>query len=317
MNSKRHSMNKHHSISKLLREERGSALLLLALSFTVILGSAALVMDVGMMLNNKIQVANAADAAALAGVQALPADETAAEALAKTYASQNNVENIMVKIDDERRKIEVIAQRTIDLSFARVLGFEQSTASARACAVIEPCTGATGVVPLGVPEQSFVYGEPYILKYAGGDEMPDEDYHSGWLGILALQGPGAKLYLEDLKHGFDQQIEINDIINIQTGNISGKTYEGIQYRVDRCNHTPYCSYEHYDPACPRVLLVPVIESYGHKKVIVTGFSAFLVDGVQGMGSENYIIGHFIQHAVSGASSPSGPDNGIYVPRLVE
>lgn len=195
MNSKHHSinkhqsLNKHHIIKKLLKEERGSALLLLALSFTVILGSAALVMDVGMMLNNKIQVANAADAAALAGVQALPADETAAEALAKAYASRNNVENISVKIIDERRKIEVIAQRTINLSFARVLGFEQSTASARACAVIEPCTGVTGVVPLGVPEQTFVYGEPYILKYAGGDEMPDEDYHSGWLGILALQGP--------------------------------------------------------------------------------------------------------------------------------
>jgi len=63
------------------------------------------------------------------------------------------------------------------------------------------------------------------------------------------------------------------------------------------------------------LFVPVIEPYADKQVHVKGFSAFLVDSVEGMGVENYITGHFIQHTVPGLSDPAGPDNGIYVPRL--
>ena len=299
----------------MLRDEKGSALILVALCMTVIMACTALVVDAGLMFANKIRVANAADAAALAGVQALPADAVQAEALAREYASRNNVENITVDIGADNREIEVVAQRTVDLYFARTLGYESSTASARSKAAVEPCTGVTGIVPLGVPEQSFIFGETYVLKYAAGDTLPDVDAHSGWLGILALQGPGAKLYLEDLMHGFDQQVELGDILNIQTGNISGNTYTGIQYRIDRCDHVPYCTPEHYDPGCPRVLLVPVIAPYADKQVEVKGFAAFLVDSVEGMGEENYITGHFIRHTISGLSDPAGPDNGIYVPRL--
>ena len=240
----------------LIKNEKGSVLILIALGMTVIMASTALVVDVGMMFANKIKVANAADAAALAGVQALPADAVQAEMLAREYAARNHVENLEVNIDPDNRAIEVVAWRSIDLFFARTLGHEQSTAAARAKAAIEPCAGVTGVVPLGVPEQEFVFGEPYVLKYAGGDTLPDEDYHSGWLGILALQGPGAKLYLDDLMHGFDEQLNIDDIVNIQTGNISGNTYTGIQYRIDQCDHIPYCSPDHYDPACPGFCLFP-------------------------------------------------------------
>jgi hypothetical protein len=278
--------------------------------------SVALVIDVGLMFNNKIQVANAADAAALAGVKELPVNEVSAEAMASDYASLNNVDDITVSISPDKREITVTTKRTIDLFFARILGFDNSTALAQAKAKLEPLTGVKGVVPLGVEEQTFIFGETYVLKYAGGDE-PEGDYHSGWLGILALQGPGAKLYLEDLKYGFDEEIKIGDVLNIQTGNISGNTYEGIQYRIDRCNHIPYCAQDHYDPGCPRILLVPVIEAYEDNQVRVKGFSAFLVDSVEGMGIENYITGHFIQLTTGGSSDPVGPENGIYVARLVE
>ncbi|PKM90758.1 MAG: hypothetical protein CVU87_01370 [Firmicutes bacterium HGW-Firmicutes-12] len=303
-------------LKSLLKDERGIALIIITLSLSLIMVSVALVTDVGLMFNNKIQVANAADAAVLAGVQELPANEASAETIALDYATRNKIDDITVSISPDKREITVTAKRTIDLFFARVFGFNDSTASAQAKAKLEPLTGVKGVVPLGVEEQTFIFGETYVLKYAGGDD-PEGDYHSGWLGILALQGPGAKLYLEDLKDGFDEEIKIGDVLNIQTGNISGNTYEGIQYRIDRCNHIPYCANDHYDPGCPRVLLVPVIEEYADKQVRVKGFSAFLVDEVEGMGTENYITGHFVQLTIGGSSDPAGPENGIYVPRLVE
>lgn len=309
-------MRKHlkHSLDILLKQEEGSALLIVALCLTLIMFSVAVVTDVGLMFNNKIQVANAADAAALAGVQALPANETEAEELARDYAARNNINDVTVNISADKREISVTTKRTIELFFARLLGYTKSTASAQAKAKLEPLTGVKGIVPLGVENQEFIFGETYILKYGAGDEL-EGDYHSGWLGILALQGPGAKLYLEDLKYGFDEEVLIGDILNIQTGNISGNTYEGIQYRIDRCNHNPYCTYDHYDPGCPRVLLVPAIEEYANKQVRVTGFHAFLVESVAGMGTDSYITGHFIKHTITGSSDPLAPDNGIYVPRL--
>lgn len=302
----------------LLREEKGSAVIVLALALTVLLACTSFVVDLGLMYQNKLQVANAADTAALAGIQALPGSEAQAVEIARDYGGRNQVDDIAVNVAGNGHTLEVTARRTIDIFFARVMGFTKSAAQARAVARLEPVTGVRGVVPMGINEQPLVFGETYILKYAASDD-PEGEYQSGWLGILALQGPGAKLYLEDLKYGFDQEVRIGDILNIQTGNISGNTYDGVQYRIDQCNHIPYCTAEHYDPACPRVMLVPVIAPYGgeNKQVEVKGFSAFLVDSVAGMGNENYITGKFLRHIVPGSSSPEAPDYGIYVPRLVQ
>lgn len=299
---------------KLWREEKGTALILMALGMSAIMGFAALVTDLGLMYLNKVQVSNAADAAALAGVQALPGDELKARNLAQEYAAKNGVESLSVSIAEDKKSIVVQGEKTVGLMLARVLGRESSTSKARAEAVLEPLTGVKGVVPLGVSEQEFIFGETYVLKYAASDD-PEGEYHSGWLGLLALQGPGAKLYLEDLKYGFGEEIQIGDILDIQTGNISGKTFEGIQYRIDRCTHLPYCTAESFREDCPRVMLVPVIRPDEHKKVVVIGFAAFLVDSVEGMGNENYITGKFVRRTTSGSSSPTGPDNGLFVPRL--
>lgn len=303
-----------HSIYRILKNEKGSALVLVALSLTLIMFSVATVTDVGLMFANKIEVANAADAAALAGVQALPQNPVAAEELARDYAARNNINEISVSISSDNKEIAVSAQRTIGLFFAKVLGVESSTAAAQAKAKLEPATGIRGIVPLGIEDQEFVIGESYVLKYGAGDG-PEGDYHPGWFGILALQGPGAKLYLEDLKHGFNEEILVGELLDIQTGNISGNTFEGVQNRIDRCTHIPYCTYDHYDPSCPRIMLIPTIEPYGNNQIRATGFHAFLVDTVEGMGVENYITGHFIQHTLSGSSDPLAQDNGIYVPRL--
>lgn len=300
----------------LIKDQEGTALIIMALGLTFFVAMTGLVTDVGLMYFNKIQVANAADSAALAGVQALPGDRVKAEALARDYGKKNGVEELQVNINTEGTSLEVQAQRTINLFLARVIGLTESTAAARAVAGIEPLTGVKGVVPLAIEEQPLVFGESYILKYAASDD-PEGDYHSGWLGLLALQGPGAKLYLDDLKYGFDQEIKIEDILNIQTGNISGNTYDGIQYRIDQCKHTPFCTAESYDPGCTRVLLVPVIRAYDSQSVIVKGFSAFFVDSVEGMGVENYITGKFIKYIIPGSSSPMGPGYGLYVPRLYQ
>jgi hypothetical protein len=74
-----------------LRSERGQALILAALAMVVILGFAALAIDVGYWYSQKREVQNAVDAAALAGAQELPDNPAGAETVAREYLTKNGV----------------------------------------------------------------------------------------------------------------------------------------------------------------------------------------------------------------------------------
>ena len=74
-----------------LRSERGQALVLAALAMVVILGFAALSIDVGYWYSQKREVQKAVDAAALAGAQELPDNPAAAEAVAREYLAKNGI----------------------------------------------------------------------------------------------------------------------------------------------------------------------------------------------------------------------------------
>src|SRR5215471_13924036 len=77
---------------QIVSRQDGQALILATLFMTVLLGFLALVVDVGRMSSEKRHLQNAADAAALAGVFALPDDPTQAQADALTWAQRNNLD---------------------------------------------------------------------------------------------------------------------------------------------------------------------------------------------------------------------------------
>jgi Flp pilus assembly protein TadG len=72
-----------------LREESGQAFVLPAVLLAFLLGMAALVLDVGGWYQSQRQAQAVADAAALAGAQALPGDTATATAQALDYAKRN------------------------------------------------------------------------------------------------------------------------------------------------------------------------------------------------------------------------------------
>lgn len=75
------------------RSERGQVFALMAISLVALLGTAAIVMDVGFAWYAKRQVQASADASALAGAQELP-DITAATSRANQYASLNTPDSL-------------------------------------------------------------------------------------------------------------------------------------------------------------------------------------------------------------------------------
>ena len=124
---------------------KGQVVVIFALAIFVILGFAALVIDVGMAYGTKVQLQNAADAAAMAGAMELP-NAIEAENTAEDYASFNGVPETDSKVttpyEDDPYQIKVECSGTVNYTFARVLGFLDTEITA--VAVAEKIAGDGG-----------------------------------------------------------------------------------------------------------------------------------------------------------------------------
>ena len=122
---------------KLMKDESGQSMVLFALMFVVICGMVAFAIDVGRVSIEKEKLQNAVDAAALAGAQDLP-NEATAEGTALSYAQQNGMlsseTTATASYNENSSKIEVVCTRSVDYTFAKVLGLSSINVSTRAVA---------------------------------------------------------------------------------------------------------------------------------------------------------------------------------------
>ncbi|MEL7648076.1 MAG: pilus assembly protein TadG-related protein [Sedimentibacter sp.] len=136
-------------LKRFITGESGQVLVLAALLMTVLIGVAALAVDVGLVAATKSKLQNDADAAALAGAMKISSGKSAAEETAVRYAKENddkledskmlseanfNMGTVYVKADTVKKTIEVVCTRKLSYSFAKILGFADTTVSARAVA---------------------------------------------------------------------------------------------------------------------------------------------------------------------------------------
>lgn len=121
---------------KILKNENGQALVLVALLMTVFMGFAALSINLGTAYVAKANLQKAADAAALAGASVIGTDSNPVST-ATTYATANGVPQTGVSVNPtntDPTKIEVVCTETVPFTFAKVLGITQGNVSARAVA---------------------------------------------------------------------------------------------------------------------------------------------------------------------------------------
>ncbi|MCR4401989.1 MAG: pilus assembly protein TadG-related protein [Firmicutes bacterium] len=301
-------------------DERGSVIVFVALALTVLLGLAALVVDLGVLYFNRVALSNAADAAALAGVQELPENPGRAEAAAVSYAVKNGVEESRVTtVLTDSRSIKVTVSRTVPLGFARIFGMASSDVRASAKATIGAASAVRGAAPFVVPDQEFLYGEQYVLKYGGGDG------EHGNFAALALGGWGAATYENNIKYGYQGWLRVDEWeevwLDTEPGNMSGPTVRGVTYRISQCDHFPPCTFDHCARACPRVVVVPVAdfdpeELHGRSQVRLVGFAAFFLEGVWGHGNECEVTGRFLRWVADGEPGGAGY-YGLVASRLEE
>jgi Flp pilus assembly protein TadG len=121
------------SRSRLGRDrESGQALVLFVLCLPVLIGFAALVIDVGNLYAQKRFVQNAADAAVLAAAQDLP-DSGAAQAQAQSYVTRNGGGTAVVSFPQDG-KIRVRVTRSVSTYFAKLFGLSSVNVAAQASA---------------------------------------------------------------------------------------------------------------------------------------------------------------------------------------
>lgn len=300
--------------------EKGSLTLVVMFLVAGLTFSAALVVDLGLFYYTRTQLARAADAAVLAGVQHLPGDGLAASVVAQEYVERNGCpkELAQVTVASDGMSIRVALEKEIPYSFGRLFGQQAKLVTAQSAAVIGSVKALTGAVPFGVEQHNFEYGKQYILKRGAGQAGS----YKGNFGALALGGKGAAVYRDNMMHGYPDVLELGAIVPTEPGNVSGPTSQGVAYRI---NQDPLATWENYRLDSPRIIKVPVIkylEQQGRTSAQVVGFAAFFLEGVGGSGHNNYVVGRFLKMMVSNdsgsidESGSSGTDFGLYSYKLV-
>ena len=166
---------------KQINNEKGQALIIIAIAAVVLMGFTALAIDGARVFEDKRHAQNAADTAALAGALAYSRQVTSTdagiEAAAQTRATENGYVDQNSTTDDVTvtittisgnvcpanlvgREIQVDILSTIDTTFGRILGRDtmttKSTAIARACGTYSgPPFGGNAIVSLSPSGRAY------------------------------------------------------------------------------------------------------------------------------------------------------------------
>lgn len=175
-------------LSKIIKEEKGQAVVIVALAMVALLGFTALAVDGGALYLERRNMVTAADAAALAGAKELYlSDNNTAKAVAeaKKYAEANGaaitdeIEVVDVDYNGETVKgVSVNVGRNVDYTFGRVLGLDNTDVMAKATAV--------WLYPTHYAGDLF----PVFFEHSGGDlpgdqqVLLDEKLTAGDWGLL-------------------------------------------------------------------------------------------------------------------------------------
>jgi hypothetical protein len=331
------------------REEWGQGVVLAALSMVVIMAFAAMAIDVGLCLHERRALQNGADTAALAGAQELPSSPGGARQKAAEWAGKNGIgagelEAIEIKstyaTDDT---VTVKVKRDVPYMFARVLGLSSATMSADASARVGSPAAVGGLVPFGVLESAVSFTGPTVLKYDANHVT------QGNFGPLAVDGSGANVYQETTEHGSETALCseteptcADPTTETQTGNMIGKTRQGIEWRLAHtssgCNEfhevfqdvggtyrvasqcNPFSSLGPDQGS--RLVIVPIIEALcnGSCTVTIVNFGMFFIDSLDHCtGNDCQITGRFVdaQADIETLIGKYDPEGLLHFVRLVE
>lgn len=323
---------------KLKNEERGAVVIIFALVMTIIIGFAALSLDLGLTYNKTTKLQIGLDSIALAAVRELPAANTSSLEWSNTvdtaikYAQLNKIENITessllpVYEDGKIIGLTVNGQTVVNYSFAKIFGMNQSTVNRKATAKLMKVNGVTGLLPLAMPKSVMDFimdnnlmNEDITLKLGAAKtddidndmlkEFVDEfdifgtiSGNQGWRGAINFQGSDYKKDME--KGGYSGVVNIGDIIYTNSGtmpvDVDGKIVIG------------------------QTATIPVIDFDEHNVLRVVGFVSFTITNLEGNNQNqkkiSILTSSYINDYITGGDTETGivlNDYGVRAAKLVD
>lgn len=287
------------------RNERGQVLVMTVIAMTVLLGMTAFVLDVGAWYHSKRQLQATADAAALAGAQALPGDPGTASSLALQYADKNGggVLGADVTITSTYQSNDTIAvggKKTEPGFFSRILGIDSVDVRARAKAVVGPPIKARYVAPM------VVDCDHPLIKDCDGKGSPkfkisttldfDKMGAPGAFGMLNLDGdsgtPGTSEEAAWILHGFDKYLDLGNYRSDPGAKFSSSNV--LDALNDRLNS---------------VLLFPVFDTLDlqgqNATYHIIGWIGFYLTDYKAEGNNAKLTGYFTEFIAQGIQAGSG------------
>ncbi len=273
-------MNKKRS---LIKDEKGQALVLVALAMVVLLCMAAFTIDIGLVFFQRRHLQNAADAAVLAGAREMIDGNDVNEQVEKYVMLHGYSADAVESITVEGTHITVVLSFEQQLFFIRLLGFDTSYIPARASAEIGPIIGTSGIIPIGMP----------LSIYEEAQNNPDDigfAFHKifdpGTWGFVYYAGDTHQdqTVVDRMRDGYPHKVNIGDDINTISGFIP-KVGPVIQEHINKGS----------------ILILPIVKDNDDKKSVkVVGFAAVQFTNLPPEQGNNYLLsGRFIETIAEG------------------
>ncbi len=290
-------------------DDRGQAIVLTVIALVMLCGMGALVLDAGSWYRSKRRLQGTADAATLAGAQALPDDPSGATSMAIDYANKNGgdvagADVVITSTYQANDTIAVKAQKNEQGVFSRVLGVTSTDIKANAKARVGPPSKALAVAPM------VVFCGHSLIQNCNNNHTPEFntpttlDYDKmgapGAFGMLDLDGVGGTVGSSDeaawIEHGFDKYLGLGKY-NSDPGAKFSST--NVQDALSARKGT--------------VLLFPVFKTLddtgSNAQYDIIGWIGFHLTSFVVHGNSATLHGYFTQYIAEGILSQNSPGSG--------
>ena len=303
------------------RDQRGQAFVVTVLMITSLLGLTALVLDVGSWFRAHRQLQATADAAALAGAQALPDDPGNASSLANDYAAKNTsgLQGVTVNLSQtyvSNDTIRVHVAKPAEGFFSKIFGVNSVNEGASATARTAGMKSALYVAPIVVNKDHPMLtgcGGPCFGSNYQTTIPVSQTGAPGAFGLVNLDPSsngtsGASTLAGWIQHGFDKYLDIG----------SYASDPGVKFNSNGIQ----------DAMTSRIgteMLFPVYDTVSgngsNAQYHIIGWVGFFVTGVDKNGNNGDVSGYFTRVIWTGIQASSagggGPNLGARAVQLVD
>jgi Flp pilus assembly protein TadG len=300
-----------------VRHESGQAVLMTVLFLTVLLGATALTLDIGVWYREQRQAQATADAAVLAGAQALPSSSTSqAQSLTQQYADSNgggvSAGDITFSSDwQPNDTVGVKVKRTAPGFFSKIFAIASVDVHATATARTGTPQQVSGAAPIVVNKLHPLLSGPGCPCFDVETTLPlGKAGAPGAFELVTLDpnaSHGTPLTADWLRNGFDGYLDLGDYISDAGASFNGND---VRAALDFRTNTELL-FPVYD-----TLVGGGVEAQYH----IIGWVAFHLVGYDKDQGNNYELqGYFTRVIWDGLQSKTNkhlPDFGVYSVTIV-